>query len=252
MLFRSANTALQNTTVTLAGDLTITGNTTIRKKTVVNYTPGTADNAAVYIASANTQGGTGYADFLKVSNIAGGTNPNKTFRLNSTGGIEVINSAYSANLFTIDDSGRVIKPYQPVFLVIGSGAGIALNTSAANAWPTVAQSINTNSCFNTSTYRFTPNVAGYYFIQSCCYMQFSGTAQVLLALRKNGSDYKYANYSLSPSTGGDTSSLTSTMMYLNGTTDYASVAIYQNSGSTKYVYGSVNHSYFSGCLIKAE
>ena len=143
---------------------------------------------------------------------------------------------------------------QPMFSAyltgLGTGQSITNGTFTTVAFSSIEY--DTASCFNTSTYRFTPNVAGYYFIQSCCYMQFTGTAQVLLALRKNGTDYKYANYSLSPSTGGDTSSLTSTMMYLNGTTDYASVAIYQNSGSTKYVYGSVNHSYFSGCLIKAE
>ena len=69
---------------------------------------------------------------------------------------------------------------------------------------------------------------------------------------KNTSQYKYGNYSYANSTYTDTSSLVQTMVYLNGTTDYVSVQAYQNTGSTKYLYGSLNHSYFSGCLVKAE
>ena len=143
---------------------------------------------------------------------------------------------------------------QPMFSAYLTGLGTGQSISHATFTVVSFSSIeyDTASCYNTSTYRFTPNVAGYYYIQSSCYMQFSGSAQVLLALRRNGADYKYGPYSYATTTYTDTSSGTSTMMYLNGTTDYASVAIYQNSGSTKYVYGSVNHSYFSGCLIKAE
>ena len=112
---------------------------------------------------------------------------------------------------------------------------------------------DTANCYNTSTYRWTPNVAGYYFIQACCYAQFpSVTGQILIALNKNNANYKYGNYSYANSTYTDTSSLVQTMIYLNGTTDYVSVQAYQNTGSTKYIYGSLNHSYFSGCLVKAE
>ena len=103
--FGVANTALQNTNVTLAGNLTVTGNVVANKQVTVTYTPATSVNAAITTAAANTQGGTGYADFLKVTNLSGGTNPNKTFRLNSTGGFEIINSAYTATIFTLDNNG---------------------------------------------------------------------------------------------------------------------------------------------------
>jgi len=54
------------------------------------------------------RGGTGYHDFLKVTNIYGSaTNPNKFFRMNSSGNLEIINSAYTSNIFTLTDSGLV-------------------------------------------------------------------------------------------------------------------------------------------------
>lgn len=103
--FGVANTALQNTNVTLAGNLTVTENVVANKQVTVTYTPTTTVNAAITSAAANTQGGIGYADFLRVTNLSGGTNPNKTFRLNSTGGIEIVNSAYTATIFTLDNNG---------------------------------------------------------------------------------------------------------------------------------------------------
>jgi hypothetical protein len=66
------------------------------------------DAIALQIAGYANKGGTGYHDFLKVTNSYGSaTNPNKFFRLNSTGNLEIINSAYTANLFTITDAGVV-------------------------------------------------------------------------------------------------------------------------------------------------
>ena len=52
--------------------------------------------------SSNTNGGVGYADFLKVTNsYSGATSSNKSFRLNNGGIIEIINSAYSATILSL-------------------------------------------------------------------------------------------------------------------------------------------------------
>jgi len=81
------------------GQLTITGTVT-----------GSSAIALQLNGYAN-KGGTGYHDFLSVTNAYGSaTNPNKFFRLNSTGGLEIINSAYSANIFTLTDAGALTVP----------------------------------------------------------------------------------------------------------------------------------------------
>lgn len=104
-----------NITVSSAGTanvLTVSSTgTSIKGNETITYTPATTTGSAILAQGANTQGGTGYFDFLKATNqSSGATNSSKTIRLNSTGNIEIINSAYSQNLFSLTDSGNVTVP----------------------------------------------------------------------------------------------------------------------------------------------
>jgi hypothetical protein len=70
---------------------------------------GAVTNAAVTI-SGNTlgyaKGGNGYTDFLQViNNATGATNTSKWFRVNSTGGLEILNSTYTSAILSIADNG---------------------------------------------------------------------------------------------------------------------------------------------------
>jgi len=57
-------------------------------------------------SALGSKGGVGYMDFLQVvNNWSGATNVNKWFRTNSTGGLEILNNAYTATILTISDSG---------------------------------------------------------------------------------------------------------------------------------------------------
>lgn len=79
-------------------------------KGTIGINPSTT-TALLTFSGSNTVGGTGYTDFIKVTNTAAGaTNPNKTFRLNSSGEIEVINSAYNTGLLTLSDAGNLTVP----------------------------------------------------------------------------------------------------------------------------------------------
>ena len=67
-------------------------------------------NSASYpltISSANEQGGgTGWVDIMKLINSkSGSSNPAKYLRMNSNGGLEIINNAYSQTIFLIADNG---------------------------------------------------------------------------------------------------------------------------------------------------
>lgn len=74
------------------------------------YLTNNTNVASLQITGTATKGGAGYHDFLSVTNQGGGTNPNKFFRLNNTGNFEVINSAYTSNLFTLTDDGNITIP----------------------------------------------------------------------------------------------------------------------------------------------
>ena len=66
----------------------------------------TSGNASFIASGSGTVGGASYIDFLRATNTSvGATNPNKTFRLNSTGGLEIVNSAYSSVIYTLTDAG---------------------------------------------------------------------------------------------------------------------------------------------------
>ena len=69
--------------------------------------PGTSAAMTISGTSAlGSKGGTGYTDFLQViNNWSGATNPNKWFRVNSIGGFEILNSAYSSHIFSLTDTG---------------------------------------------------------------------------------------------------------------------------------------------------
>jgi hypothetical protein len=72
----------------------------------ITYTPSSSAGSALQLTGKDTQGGVGYFDFAKVTNTtSGGTNGNKTFRVDSVGSLQIINSAYSAILLQLTDAG---------------------------------------------------------------------------------------------------------------------------------------------------
>lgn len=177
--FDKANAALANATGTFAGDLTVTGNTSVNKQIVVTYRPASTVNAAVHIAGANTKGGSGYADIFKLSNHSGGTNPDKWFRINQTGGFEIINNAYTTGLFTLTDAGDLVisgnttfngiapgyAQNRPAFRVYGlSGSSANFNAPVTLTGSNWTVDYDQGSYLNGTTGIFTAPVAGLYSV----------------------------------------------------------------------------------------
>jgi len=101
--------------ITAAG-ATITGFSNIR------IVSGSADSALQIVGNVS-RGGASYHDFLRVTSTASGaTNPNKNFRLDGTGNLQIINSAYSSVLLNLTDSGQ---------LLIGSSLASTSTTTGA-------------------------------------------------------------------------------------------------------------------------
>ena len=111
---------------------------------------------------------------------------------------------------------------------------------------------DTDNCYNTSNYRFTPNVAGIYLINSTV-MIASHTGIISLDIRLNGT--RYANTALKLNPTGLQAVANSVLVSMNGSTDYVDIGIFQNSGSNKDTVASpsnnlVNH--FSGCYMRGQ
>jgi len=123
---------------TLASGITSSSLTSVGTLSTVSMTGGTTGSSALTISTNNTYGGAGYAGFLTATNTTiGATNANKFFRINSIGGFEIINSAYTTVLFTLTDAG-LVSSYGGFS---GSGASLTSLTAANIAAGTLGSTV---------------------------------------------------------------------------------------------------------------
>ena len=118
-------------------------------------------------------------------------------------------------------------------------------------WTKIAldtETYDTNSNFDSTTnYRFTPTVAGYYQINGV--VRFSTVTQLYIcSLYKNGSQLKSGGRNQVTNTVEQNVTL-STLVYMNGSTDYIELYAYQSSGSSRNVSAGPILTYFNGILI---
>ena len=109
---------------------------------------------------------------------------------------------------------------------------------------------DTANCYDTTNYRFIPNVAGYYLFNATVLNNPSAGTQTQLVTKiyKNGTPVTaFANLVISGGIGGGTSLTVTEIFYMNGTTDYAEVYQYSNATTPTYQ----GNSYFTGFLFKA-
>jgi hypothetical protein len=84
------------------------GNLSVFNFANINITSGSADSALQIVGNVS-RGGASYHDFLRVTSTASGaTNPNKYFRLDGTGNLQIINSTYGSTIFSLTDAGVLI------------------------------------------------------------------------------------------------------------------------------------------------
>jgi hypothetical protein len=85
------------------GSPTVSGNITL--------TPITGQTVAITVVGSNTIGGSTYIDFIRADNASSGaTNTKKTFRINNTGVLEIINNGYTTSILSLTDAGVLSTP----------------------------------------------------------------------------------------------------------------------------------------------
>lgn len=126
-------------------------------------------------------------------------------------------------------------------------------SSTLSSNQTISAGVNTKVQFNTeefdtnnnydnaTNYRFTPTIAGYYYVTLS--IQIGGGQNYLQPMiYKNGSQFRASTFA-----GSTNSSLVSSLMYFNGTTDYVEAYVY--TGSTT-ISNTTVATYFQGCLAR--
>tara|TARA_R110000823_G_scaffold124473_1_gene251060 strand:+ start:244 stop:816 length:573 start_codon:yes stop_codon:yes gene_type:complete len=156
-----------------------------------------------------------------------------------------------------DEAGTVLTSASSITQNAGP-AFSAYQYAGGQSLPSVSTKIifdteefDTDSCFNTSTYSFTPNVAGYYQLEFLLCFDPLTANEVTCFLFKNGVQHKRGTRS--QVSGQALYLICSTLVYANGTTDYFDAYAYQSTGSNKNLEAGLNAkgNYFQGFLVRA-
>ena len=146
-------------------------------------------------------------------------------------------------------------------------AGVPVNGPAFSALLSTAQTVpyatftklalateefDTSGNYDTSTYRFTPTVAGYYAVEAA--FQSTTTSNIVgdsyLALYKNGARFKEGKQYTPAST--QMSGVVAALVYLNGSTDYIELYVATFGQNISYVISADNYrTYFQAFLARS-
>jgi hypothetical protein len=138
----------------------------------------------------------------------------------------------------------------PVFSAYRTSPDITITTTAAEMIYNI-EIYDTASAYNTTTGRFTPNVAGYYLMSYQGTVSGGATQIVTLGFRRN-SAFTVTNATSEQSniTSGQLANYGfSAIYYLNGSTDYVSVWALTSTGTASFKFAGIPT--FSGTFLRS-
>ena len=171
-------------------------------------------------------------------------------------------SPASGTTFTLGDSGDTFNiPAGATIANAGTATGFggntpsfyaykSGNTAVANATETLltptTEVFDSDSTYDTSNGRFTPGVAGKYFIGCSWRMDSAYADRAFARIRKNGSGdgaIKFQEYEMNPGTSGSFAGGHTTAIVTSNTTDYFQVYAYHNRGQQENVFDAVFYAF---------
>ena len=151
--------------------------------------------------------------------------------------------------FTMNSAGVILQPTKPMFDVRGV-AGQSITSASFTKVQFNNEQFDIGGYYDpTTNYRYTPLVAGKYFIYGRVYITYvnSAVSQTLVSIYKNGTEYaRTARVSNTLNYG---SVDVSAIIDFNGTTDYVEIYAYQVASSDALIYANSTNGAFSGYLI---
>jgi hypothetical protein len=109
---------------------------------------------------------------------------------------------------------------------------------------------DTANCYDNATnYRFTPNVAGYYQVNIAVDGGTStNQSQIVVSVYRNGSIYR-AGSNVVTAAGVSYAAVVSSLVYLNGSTDY--IEAYTYIGASSASFASSTATYFDAAMVRS-
>ena len=229
--------------------------------TIGSVTPNTG--AFTTLSASSTVSGIGFNNYLASPPAIGGTTANTGKFTTLTTNSNVINGATSGTLtlaatavagtntatFPAATGTVMVSGNMPAFSASLS-ANQTVNSGTTTKITFNTKQFDTNSCYDNSTnYRFTPTVAGYYqFNVSLDIADVSiGTQDILAKFYKNGSQY-LVPYRMQTGAGKEIGVTLAQLIYMNGSTDYLEVYFQVVAATNCVIYTSSN---FNGSMVRA-
>jgi len=193
-----------------------------------------ANNSSLTNASKIVMATNGTTDTQIISGVNGsGTYLPMSFYTNNTLAMQITTAG---NILVASTAAPAFSAYQ------GSAQTLSASTTTKITFDT--EEFDTNSNFASS--RFTPTVTGYYQVTGG--IQVNATVCVIsLFLYKNGSLYKFL---VTSNTSNLSGAYGTSLVYLNGSTDYVVIYASVSVGQALNVNGTAS-SYFNGAMIRS-
>ena len=209
-------------TSTLTGNLAVTGTSTLTNTLTAN--------SGIVIANDANIGSAGDADSMAIN---------------------------SSGVVTFSQAPIITTSVWPAFRAILSANQTGLSDATYTKLELDTEQFDTTGDYDSSTnYRFTPSVAGYYQLNGGAGDANNTTYQVYVGIYKNGSIYAIQG-DYHASDGGSngaryTRQSVSTVMHMNGSTDYAELFFFDNvaSGTGTVHGGTGDGAFFDGILVQ--
>ena len=147
---------------------------------------------------------------------------------------QITNSAGSGNI-TIG-SGVTVNVNRPAFHAY-LGSNQTVTDATATKLNIDTETFDTDGCFDTSTYRFTPTEAGKYFVYGNAEWYSTGNTFNFGAARiyKNGSNLFSLGHNGNASGGAQEGKEPSGVVDMNGSSDYLELFVYQDTSDSSSV-----------------
>ena len=141
----------------------------------------------------------------------------------------------------------------PAFRVWLSTASVALTSNVLAVVPNNEVDFDTNSFWDASNYRYTPQISGYYHFFFNANIAGSSMTGFYNGIRKNGSSATTGHIRLINTAGTiSTYRLHGTeLVYMNGTTDYVDQWVI-GQGTSPTIGGGQSVTYFGGFLVRPD
>ena len=188
--------------------------------------------------------------------ISGSTSGTTTLQATAVAGTTVLTLPAVTGTVVSTGSTAVVSQAMLAANVAGNGPAFGASSGALSVpastytkIPFGTETYDTNSNYDTTLYRFTPTVAGYYAIYARVFMAPT-TGRGAISIYKNGSDIAQT-LGVGSAINGGVSYVGQAIVSCNGSTDYIEAYVYQESGVSISINTSDGLTTFNGYMVRS-